>query len=75
MSVFDRLDVERAVVILCVHAKRFANSQVNTYYSCRDVRTMENSFVIPVNLKLVTSDNIYVQCGYVCSVELKNLCI
>lgn len=62
-------------MILCVHVKRFANSQVNSYYSCRDVRTMENSFVIPVNLKIVTNDNICVQCGYVCSVEMKNLCI
>jgi len=75
MSVFDRLDVETAVVILCVHVKRFANSQVNSYYSCRAVRTMENNFVTPVNLKLVANDNIYVQCGYVCSVELKKLCI
>lgn len=75
MSVFDRLDVERAVVILCVHVKRFAHSQVNSYYSCRDVRTMENSFVTPVNLKLVTSDIIYVECGYVFSVELKKVCI
>ena len=59
----------------CVHVKRFENSQVKSYYSCRDVRTMENSFVTPVSLKLVTNDNIYVECGYVCSVEMKKLCV
>lgn len=75
MSVFDRLERERAVVVLCDHVRRLENSQVNSYYPCRDVRTMENSFVIPVNLKLVTVDNIYVQCGYVCCVEMKKLCM
>lgn len=56
------------MVVSCARVKRFANSQVNSYYPYRDVRTMESVFVTFMKLKLMTNGNTYVKCIYVCGV-------